>query len=247
MINDVNSLKRFYDEIYKPYLQSKDNAFLYCIAARKKYLKENDECKIANNADVIERKAIDRDDFDAFVSKLSNLSKNVYLDLNKKEIPDYAKVLYIQLNPVDLKSTYCDYIKRIAEFNAEILNSMGKPLTAHTMTSLWYTSMQTNHKNKIWFDFDLDLKDDQDKKSFKEVLLTEFKEKFPQSTTHLLTTRGGFHLIVKKENMGKDFNPEVIQNYLHKYDDFCSEIKICKSNFIPCPGTLQGGCMVEFD
>ena len=247
MISDINSLKRFYDEIYKPYLQSKDNAFLYCIAARKKYLKENDECKLSTRADIRERKTIDKDDFLAFKTRLSNLCNNTYLDMNGRAIPDYTKVLYVQLNPVNLKSTYCEYLKSVMEFNTEVINSMGKPLTSHTMTNLWYTAMQTNHGNRIWFYFDLDLNEGTDKDSFKAELKEGFKQKFPQAVMHLITTRGGFHLIVKKENMSKDFNPEVILTYLKGYDEFCSEIKICKSNFIPCPGTIQGGVRVGFE
>lgn len=58
MIEFDESLEKFYNEMYKPHLQAKDNAFLFCIAARKKYLKENDECKLSNGADIIERKTI---------------------------------------------------------------------------------------------------------------------------------------------------------------------------------------------
>lgn len=241
MIEFNESLEKFYNEMYKPYLQTRDNAFLLCIAARKKYLKENDNCKLSNGADIIERKTIDKDDFTRFKSKLSNLYISTYLDLNDNPIPDYAKVIYIQLNPVNLKSAYCNYLKSVVEFNTEVINSMGKPLTSHTMTNLWYTSLQTEHSNKIWFDFDLDLLDTINKDDFKYELIQDFKQKFPLSVTHVLTTRGGYHLFVKKENMSKDFNPEVILNYLQKYNEYCSEIKMSKSNFIPCPGTHQGG------
>ena len=241
MIEFNESLEKFYNEMYKPYLQTRDNAFLFCIAARKKYLKENDECKLSNGADVIERKTIDKDDFIRFKSRLSNLYTSTYLDLNDNPIPDYAKVIYVQLNPVNLKSAYCNYLKSVVEFNTEVINSMGKPLTSHTMTNLWYTSLQTEHSNKIWFDFDLDLLDTINKDTFKYELIQDFKQKFPLSVIHVLTTRGGYHLLVKKENMSKDFNPEVILNYLQKYNEYCSEIKMSKSNFIPCPGTHQGG------
>lgn len=247
MIEFNESLEKFYNEMYKPYLQTKDNAFLFCIAARKKYLKENDECKLSNGADIIERKTIDKDDFTRFKLKLSNLYTSTYLDLNDNPIPDYAKVIYVQLNPVNLKSAYCNYLKSVMEFNTEIINSLGKPLTSHTMTNLWYTSLQTEHSNKIWFDFDLDLIDNIGKYSYKKILLDEFKQNFPEAVFHILTTRGGFHLLVKKDNMSKEFNPETILNFLYKYDSFCSEIKLCKSNFIPCPGTSQGDFIVEFD
>lgn len=247
MVIDKDYVKKFYNEMYKPYLQGKDNAFLFCIAARKKYLKENDSCKLANNADIIERKTLDRDDFDRFETKLLNLYNSTYLDVNNNPIPDYAKVLYVQLNPIDLKSTYCDYLKKVVDFNTEIINSTGKPITSHTMTNLWYTSMQTNTKNKIWFDFDIDLIDNIGKDSYKKILLDEFKQNFPEAIFHILTTRGGFHLLVKKDNMNREFNPNTILDFLYKYDSFCSEIKLCKSNFIPCPGTSQGEFIVEFD
>ena len=243
MIEFDESLEKFYNEVYKPHLQTKDNTFLFCIAARKKYLKENDECKLSNGADIIERKTIDKDDFNRFKFRLSNLYTSEYLDLNDNIIPDYAKVIYVQLNPVNLKSAYCNYLKSVMEFNTEIINSTGKPLTSHTMTNLWYTSLQTEHSNKIWFDFDLDLLDAMSlyKDIFKDELIQDFKQRFPLSVIHILTTRGGYHLLVKKENMNKDFNPEVILSYLQKYNKYCSEIKMCKSNFIPCPGTHQGG------
>ena len=51
----TEALENFYNEIYKPHLQTRENAFLYCIAARKKYLKENDECKLSTRSDIIER------------------------------------------------------------------------------------------------------------------------------------------------------------------------------------------------
>ena len=106
MIEFDESLEKFYNEMYKPYLQTRDNAFLFCIAARKKYLKEDDECKLSNGADIIERKTIDKDNFNYFKHRLSNLYTSTYLDLNDNPIPDYAKVIYVQLNPVNLKSHF---------------------------------------------------------------------------------------------------------------------------------------------
>ena len=246
---DLVTLKSFYDEVYAPALQTEGLAFLLALAARDKYCLPGEDYVMCNRTEMLAREYVERDDFEVFVAKLQRLVGNdqAYLDKNRKPIPEHLKVLYVAVNPVDLVSAYCLFTKKLAERNEELLKSSNRPISAYTVNGLWVSSMQTCPTARRWFDFDLDLKKDGMKpKELTPMVRDCISSGFPEAVFRIVVTHGGVHLLASNAGMSKAYNPQTITARLnHEFGSMCDEIKLNKNGLIPCPGTVQGGTLVE--
>ena len=62
----------------------------------------------------------------------------------------------------------------------------------------------------------------------------------------VVVTHGGVHLLASNAGMSKEYNPQTITERLNnEFGSMCDEIKLNKNGLIPCPGTVQGGVLVE--
>ena len=246
---DLVTLKSFYDEVYAPVLQTEGLAFLMALAARDKYCLPGEDYVMCNRTEMLAREYVERDDFEVFVAKLQRLVGNdqAYLDKNRKPIPEHLKVLYVAVNPVDLMSAYCLFTKKLAERNEELLKSTDRPISAYTVNGLRVSSMQTCPTARRWFDFDMDLKKDGMKpKELAPMVRDCISAGFPEAVFRIVVTHGGVHLLASNVGMSKAYNPQTITKRLNnEFGSMCDEIKLNKNGLIPCPGTVQGGTLVE--
>lgn len=249
---DLNILKRFYDTIYKPNIVEEQTSYLLALAARHKYAREEGNIiKLGHKSEMMNREAVDRDDFALFVSKLHRLMGDdyAYIDDVGQPIPERMKVLYVAVNAADTLSAYSIFTRKLTERNIELINGRGKKLTPYSIPQLWWTSLQVEMNRKLWLDYDLDLKDREMRFGAEDAVSKFMDRDFPEIEYHTVVTQGGIHLLVSnaKGSFDKDVNPMTIGKELQKgFNYLCTEIKRNENNLIPCPGTMQKDHKVTF-
>lgn len=245
---DEEILKEFYDDIYKDALAEEGFAFLTALAARDKYCLPGEAYVMSNRTEMLAREYIEKDDFDIFKAKLHRLVSNdyAYLEKNHKEIPEHLKVVYAGINPINVVDAYSLFLKKLADRNQELIKNPNHKLSAYSIQSLWVSSMQTCPTGRLWYDFDLDVNNIKPE-DLADRVIRVVADQFSGKSIKLITTHGGVHMLVKGSEMSKDYNPPVILEVLRAYlDAVCKEINLNKNGLVPCPGTLQGGTLVEY-
>ena len=251
MTFDMDVLEEFYDDIYSPELQGEGKSFLLALAARDKYQMPGEGYVMCNRTEMLAREYIGSDNFTVFTSKLHRLVGNdlAYLDKNYRPIPEHLKVLYVSVNPVDLVSAYCLFMKKLAERNEELIQRKDRPVSSYTINNLWVSSMQTCPTLRRWFDFDLDLNPDSGvtPSELGDLIYDSMTRAFPYEPIRVITTHGGVHMLASNRSMSRECNPQtILQHLISEFKDRCKEVTLNKNGLIPCPGTLQGGVMVKY-
>ena len=251
MTFDMDILEEFYTDIYSPELQGEGKSFLLALAARDKYQMPDEGYVMCNRTEMLAREYIGSDNFTVFTSKLHRLVGNdlAYLDKNYRPIPEHLKVLYVSVNPVDLVSAYCLFMKKLAERNEELIQRKDRPVSSYTINNLWVSSMQTCPTLRRWFDFDLDLNPDSGMtpNELGDLVYDSMTRAFPYEPIRVIITHGGVHMLASNRNMSKECNPQtILQHLISEFKDRCKEVTLNKNGLIPCPGTLQGGVMVKY-
>ena len=241
-------LREFYNDIYKAPLAEEGLAFLTALAARDKYCLPGEDYVMSNRTEMLAREYIEKDDFDIFKAKLHRLVSNdyAYLEKNHKEIPEHLKVVYAGINPVNVVDAYSLFLKKLADRNQELIKNPNHKLSAYSIQSLWVSSMQTCPTGRLWYDFDLDANTVKPA-DLADRITRVMTDQFSGKTIKLITTHGGVHMLVRGSEMSKDYNPSVILGVLRAHlGTICKEINPNNNGLVPCPGTLQGGVLVEY-
>lgn len=153
------------------------------------------------------------------------------------QFPEKSIVTYIGINPCDLLQAYGDFTSRINSALFKQLESGDKSFLnklEHKLT----TAIGRNIAKKYFIDIDIDFKLPLDHKIFYEMDKHDIFYR-------IISTQGGYHLLVKTESLrNSGFRlHDYIQSMKKEYPDY--EIEFNTNGFVPVPGTMQNGHMVE--
>ncbi len=215
IILDEDKLKRFIE--FLPELQESEKYYLTLIG-RKKYLKENNIVFSTDKCQIKRFLATKKNLF----NKLQQLEVKLGVwQIDGVKIPQEALTVYISPNPRNLWLANLRGISALAkaiEDNKKNVNPHQEMLSQIHKTAT----------NKRYITFDLDVKD-------KSVLYqcVELVEGY----VDVLETRGGFHLLVQRENVDKIKNkfwyPELKKFCDVTGDELCVLAGVTQGGFMP--------------
>lgn len=218
-------------------------AYLLSLSARNKYL-DADERKYYNlgKTEMFGRTLIkDLNDFDFYIRKLaSNLTYK--RTRSGHPFPEKAMVVYMMINPTNMVSAYYTFQERMNGFLHEMSKAMSNKKTpnlqeAVNMDHHLLTSVGKASRKRDFIDLDLDSKE--------PSILHQVLKGFGGFEYHVVTTQGGYHILIPKEQ--KPFPPahQIIKDVLRENPEL-KELCFNRNAMIPLPGTLQAGSLVTF-
>jgi hypothetical protein len=219
-------------------------AYLLSLSARNKYLSEA-ERKHYNlgKTEMFGRTMVkDIDDFDFYLRKLA--SNLVYKKTRSGlDFPEKALVVYLMINPVDMVSAYFVFQDRMNKFLREMFRAKenNKTPNYHDLINMDHhllTSMGKASRQRDFIDIDFDSKD--------EEILEKIKKRFEGYTYHIVSTQGGYHFLVPKNQRPSPPVHSILGSILAEHREI-KELTINKNAMIPLPGTFQAGTLVGFE
>lgn len=214
IIKDEQRLKDFIE--WLPEL-NKNEMFYVCLFARNKYCKEL--VHISSDKAQLKRFTSNK----AFLfDKIKQLECEVGSYKQKENsIPQEGLALYINPNPRNMEKAAKNTLIKFADLITREYNGYNPHQEV-------MSEIQKASSRKVYFDIDFD-----------NVNIDEVKDEIKSCLNidciDVLQTRGGFHLLVKLENLDKTYEKTWYNNIL--------KIKGCdmkSDNMIPVPGCTQG-------
>ena len=197
-----------------------DNEKFYCsLFARKKYcsdlLHSNDKSQLKRFLSNKER----------LYEKIKQLEVEIgAYKLKSIDAPQASLALYINPNPRDLKRATYDGIIKLAE----LLKNGNSNYNPHAELM---SCIQKSKSRNIYLDFDIDTKD------FK---LKELKNYINESCLQILETRGGYHVLVKLNEVEAKYKKTFYNKIVALGVDQTGD------QLLPIPGCIQGGYTPHF-
>jgi hypothetical protein len=150
-----------------------------------------------------------------------------YFTRDGKPIPLEALSLYISVNPRSHVLATKESLKMLADY-------LTKPYDGYRLDQDVISCIQKACGNKVYMDLDFDNVD----------LYSTLEQAWKYINTSCLTvvkTRGGFHLLVRLE----DIHPDMKKSWYQGLTSLPG-VDVRGDNLIPVPGTTQGGFMPFF-
>ncbi|MCI5055774.1 MAG: hypothetical protein MRY83_06675 [Flavobacteriales bacterium] len=216
VIIDNNKLLEFIE--WLPDL-AENEKFYCCLFARKKY----SDGKITSN---------DKGQLKRFLSDKKRLFEKIKqleapvgsYTIRGESVPQESLALYINPNPRDLKKASFDSIIKLTD----LLQKDQKGYNPHAEV---LSCVQRATSRQVYLDFDVD------SKTFD---FSGLKAAINTSCLTILQTRGGFHILVKVD----EIEPEYKKGFYNKI--VALGVDQSGDQLLPIPGCVQGGFSPEF-
>lgn len=216
IITDEQRLKDFIE--WLPDLEDHEK-FYCCLFARKKYCDD-------------QLKSSDKSQLKRFLSNKERLYEKIKqlevelgaYQLKSGEAPQQSLALYINPNPRDLKKATYDSIIELTQ----LLKKDNKNFNPHAEV---LSCIQRSTSRKIYLDFDVDTKD---------FDFDQLYQVINKSCLRILETRGGFHVLVKLD----DIEPEYKKTFYNKI--VALGVDQTGDQLLPVAGCIQGGFTPNF-
>jgi hypothetical protein len=152
----------------------------------------------------------------------------------QNHIPINQKALaaYISVNPRSYEKAAKESLKRFAEL-------ITKPYSGYNPHQEVLSEIQKACSRKIYMDFDFDISDD-DSIEF-NYILSKINEYVNEDCYEILKTRGGFHLLIKLDNINEQYKKSWYQNI-----SSIKGVDVSGDVLIPIPGCTQGEFIPHF-
>ena len=239
-IVNPDQVREFYDKVLAGDWGPFETGF-FCIAARKKYMSQEErEATRLGDTCMMEKTILKQDDFQEFWLKLQKVDAGLsfHSSNNGALIPPHCMVFYINVNKTDMINAIKDFKSDLLDMENELWDVLikrgsqeGIGAKIRGINNKLLKAYQ-NPKNNVkgWLDIDMDLgkeaKESEYLKSFEQVLPSVLKTAhFEPGTYHIIRTQGGYHILIKASWI-KTFNAE--------YASTCAKQKISinKDTFI---------------
>jgi hypothetical protein len=148
------------------------------------------------------------------------------------EVPQECLVPYITVNPRSFKKATKNGLIKFATLLANENGSIGYNPHAEVMSEI-----QKSWSRKPYFNVDIDI---DDKENFDFDFLKGY---ININCISVLETRGGYHLLIKLDEIEEQYKRSWYQNIISKNKSFIDQTG---DGMIPIPGCHQGGFMPNF-
>lgn len=220
IVRDEKLLKEFIE--WLPELKENEKYYL-CLFARNKYCKELTHIK--SDKAQLKRFITDKERMFDKIKQLEIMTGGYKQKITP--VPEEALALYITPNPRNMfKATINTMVKL-----AQSIRDQNVSMNPHQEA---LSEIQKSKSRTIYVDFDIDTKDTILIDKYKGVLATMFPE--PQT---ILETRGGYHILVKPEQVALEFKNQWYQ-VMKQWADQSGD------TMIPVPGCTQGNYIPHF-
>lgn len=228
IINDEGLLRDFIN--WLPDLKNSEQYYL-CLFARNKYCKDithikSDKAQLKRFTSTKER----------MFDKIKQLECEIgsYKQYKKGEpsisIPQEALALYINPNPRNMWKAAMNTAKKMLDCIIND-NRLANP-QAEAMSEI-----QKSKSRTCYIDFDIDEKPENIGYTIRDIINQNI---INSDAVNVLRTRGGAHLLIDPEKVGKEYKPK-FYNSLSKFADQTGD------NMIPVVGCTQGGFTPYFE
>jgi len=216
IIIDEQKLKEFID--FLPKLQVNETYYV-SLFARSKYCK--DIFKMSSDKQQLKRFTSSKE---YLLDKLKQLETEVGTYKYKGEpIPQEALATYITINPRNLKQATAKSIKEMVDM---ITSDKYDGRDPHKVV---LSNIQKSTSRKIFMNMDFDGVNIDDIKPMVKTYLND-------DCCHYLVTRGGFHLLIKYDQISREYTKNFYKNVTS-----LPGVDLNDENLLPIPGTYQGG------
>ncbi len=220
IIQDEKLLLDFID--FLPKLQ-KDETYYVVLLARNKYCKEI--VHLNSDRQQLRRLTTDKEHIYKRLKQME-CEMGSYFQKNTP-IPQEAISPYITLNPRNI-------VRATQNTMSKFFDLLSKPYNGFDPSELVMSELAKSCGRKVYIDFDFD---DGDLEKTIDIL----KQIINFDCVKILKTRGGFHVIIKTEDIQNEYKKTWYKNISSL--DGCD---VKSNSMIPIPGTYQGGFVPYF-
>ena len=214
IITDENKLKEFIS--WLPELKNGET-YYYCLFGRNKY---DTTSTLKADKQQLKRGTSNKE---FLFEKIKQLEINVGSYYQKHNpIPQEALALYITPNPRSYEKAAKESLKKFADL-------VTKPYNGYNPHQEVLSQIQVACSRKIYFDLDFDYTTIDEMKPLIE-------DKINKECLTYIQTRGGFHLLVEIEKIGKEY----IKNWYNNLT-ILPNCDVRGDNLLPVVGCYQGG------
>lgn len=268
LIYDKLEVERFFNRIFPNEWDKNEVAFV-SLAARKKYIKNNEDIDLGHRPAMLDKDVIKKRDFDYYLSRLRRFEADgAYIGNNGEILPEDIMAIYVNIHLSDTAKAWMKTKEEMSSIETEIMshvvhNQLNLDHAFNSMKNLsniWYSQIQNNYSKKRWIDIDVDLEEpdkligpEEERLPIRKILGNLIRSNFEflgVNNFFFIQTRGGFHILVS--TVDNKFNSEINPNSLVlAVKDYCKsfskEVVLNKNGMVPCPGTIQGGFEVYME
>lgn len=248
---DENELFKFFNNVLFPITPKE--AYFISTGFRKKYLTEEQRSQYKGDFDMVDSNILADLNFTKLKSIIYRFypsNEQGYLSSNLLPLPTSAQAVYCKINPSDSVKATEILMNKITDIQFRNLRGHCKSIKEFfSIRRAATNSYQLTTSKKGWFDFDIDIEDNDKIKAIKLIIdfinQTDFiPSKDPK---YIVDTHGGFHVLILVRNMNPYTIEEGFRTTLKDNGIAFKEIKNNTSTMIPVPGTLQGGHLVTIN
>lgn len=240
-------IKQEFDKFveFLPELQN-DEVYFISLSARTKYLNEKErEFYLLGRTEMFARfTAYDKDGLYYAMQKLESTLQH-RKTRNGKEIPSKCLVVYANINPSSTVRAFTTFKSEMDKFLEEIYLATTRGLSPNftpfqRIEKRLMNSIQKSKSRKCFIDVDFDVKTTELVREFANFL----KERSIVYKT--IKTKGGYHVMIDKQTLGKQNVFTKIQELHEKSKKENGEVCYNKNEMVPVPGTMQANRLVHF-
>jgi len=218
IVRNVSDTIKFYKEIVNKNPCGPFETDFFCVAARKKYMTEEQKRTVRlGDTCMLNKVILKRFDIPKFLSKLNQADACVpyYLDRGNNQIPSSCFVFYMNLNHTDVFKAMHEFRHLLADWDydlntlLEFSNDNKRDNLGNQIKSIKDNLMKSfqnpKNMNKRWFDIDCDFVITQDSERVLDAIMHIKKVlcDVTESEVYAIVTQGGVHYVVLSDALSE--------------------------------------------